>query len=235
MQLDPAVSPVAAALVLALPRTVRVEPHEWDEAFRGRPVGIPYPVVGHPKVGALLWVDERKDHRAGDPIDVEIPQQADEVELTAIAIPTHMRVRVPDRRRLQHIGGQATQVGVRMHRHARLWHRRDLEVALVRDPVCRHHVIVAAPTRRRSVRSRHGFVGAPGSNHVPRSAVRGPFAGSRWSPAMHIFALMVVPRLTADTRSTVPSLSSNCARCAGRRLGRAEADGGSRGRSRIER
>ena len=32
MQLDPAVSPVAAALVLVLPRTVRVEPHEWDEA-----------------------------------------------------------------------------------------------------------------------------------------------------------------------------------------------------------
>ena len=132
MQLDPAVSPVAAALVLVLPRPVRVEPHEWDEAFRGRPVGIPYPVVGHPKVGALLWVVERKDHRAVDPIVVEIPQQADEVELTAIAIPTDMRARVPDRRRLQHIGGQATQVGVRMHRHARLWHGRDLEVALVR-------------------------------------------------------------------------------------------------------
>ena len=153
MQLDPAVSPVAAALVLVLPRTVGVEPHEWDEAFRGRPVGAPYLVVGHPKVGALLWVVERKDHRAVDPIVVEIPQQADEVELTAIAIPTHMRVRVPDRRHVQHIGGQATQVGVRMQRHARLWHGRDLEVALVRDPVCRHHLIVAAPTRRRSVRS----------------------------------------------------------------------------------
>ena len=105
-------SPVAAALVLVLPRTVRVEPHEWDEAFRGRPVGIPYPVVGHPKVGALLWVVERKDHHAVDPIVVEIPQQVDEVELTAIAIPTHMRMRVPDGR-VQHIGGQATQVGVR--------------------------------------------------------------------------------------------------------------------------
>src|SRR6478609_12072369 len=65
MQLDPAVSPVAAALVLVLPRPVRVEPHEWDEAFRGRPVGIPYPVVGHPKVGVLLWVVERRDPAAG--------------------------------------------------------------------------------------------------------------------------------------------------------------------------
>jgi hypothetical protein len=91
------------------------------------------------------------DHRAVDPIVVEIPQQADEVELTPIAIPTHVRVRVLDRRRLQHAGGQATQVGVRMHRHARLRHGRDLEVgALVRNPVCRYHLIVAAPTQRRS-------------------------------------------------------------------------------------
>jgi hypothetical protein len=96
MQLDPAVSPVAAALVLVLPRAVRVEPHERDEAFGGRPVGVPHPLVGDPKVGALLRVVERKDHRAVDPIVVEIPQQADEVELTPIAIPTHVRVRVPE-------------------------------------------------------------------------------------------------------------------------------------------
>ena len=150
MKLYPAVSPVAATLVLVLPRTVRVEPHERDEPFGGRPVGVPNPFVGHPKVGALLGIVERKDHRAVDPIVVEIPQQADEVKLTPIAIPTHMRVRVPDRRRLQHAGGQATQVGVRIHRHARLRHGRDLKVALVRNPVCRHHLIVVAPTQRRS-------------------------------------------------------------------------------------
>jgi hypothetical protein len=80
-------------------------------AFGGRPVRVSHPVVGDPKVGALLRVVERKDHRAVDPIVVEIPQQADEVELTPIAIPAHVRVRVPDRCRLQHAGGQATQVG----------------------------------------------------------------------------------------------------------------------------
>jgi hypothetical protein len=36
-------------------------------------------------------------------------------------------------------GGQAAQVGVRLHRHARLRHGQHLEVALVRHPVRRHH------------------------------------------------------------------------------------------------
>jgi len=87
------------------------------------------------------------------------PGRSGRGDTTPIVIPTHGRVRVPDRRRLQHAGGQATQVGVRMHRHARLQHGRDLEVALVRNPVCRHHLIVgradaaalrSGPHRRRS-------------------------------------------------------------------------------------
>ncbi len=205
MQLDPAVPPVAAALVLRLPRAVRVQPHERDEAVRGRAVRGPDPVVGHPEVGALLRVVERKDHRAVDVVLVEVAQQVADIQLAPVPVPTHVRVRVPDRRGLQHPGRQATQIGVRVQRHARLRHGGDLEVALVRDPVRRHHLIVAAPTQRRSVRTRHGFVGAPGSTTYHVRGTRA-FAGSRWSPAMHIFALGVVPRLTADTRSTVPNV-----------------------------